>query len=95
MLVPLASSGTLPFVADLIKEESMPFAFFIVSAFGTIGLLLVSVFSFLVSFEVINYKFAYIFIGCMGVVYFILILFGMKDVINEKAFDIRRERSDS
>lgn len=47
------------------------------------------------SANVISYEVPFYIISCMFIAFIIFVIYGMKDVINEKQFDIRRERSNS
>ena len=85
----------LPFVPDLIKEESQAFALYLMTSGGNIGRLCVSGLTAMLSkhlsaLNAVLYSYVSISFG-----YIILVAFGMKDVVNEKEFDISRERSGS
>lgn len=85
----------LPFVPDLIKEESQALALYFMTTGGNIGRLCVSGLTAVLSrhlsaLNAVLYSYVTISFG-----YIILVAFGMKDVVNEKEFSQRRERSGS
>ena len=97
MTEPANITSTLPFIPDLIKEESHPFALFITKVMATIGKLLSTGMLWLNSnySNVFSSDVIYFTIAITSFLFFIWIIIGMKDVIKEKEFDLRRERSNS
>jgi hypothetical protein len=83
LLVPLTSVFTIPFIPDLIQEESQPLGIFfnvVSAACGKVvvaGLMdVVADKSYGVSFTIV-----YIGVGCLAAFYTVYAFFGMKDVV--------------